>query len=168
MSGAIVCGADETDEARDAARVAAWLCGELGSRLVLLHVASPPATPGLASGGYAYPGERDYEAAIEAGKTVLDQLVAELHLGEGVASQVLVGDPSERLREFAAHEGASLLVVGSRGRGPLRSALLGSVSSALAAEAPCPVVVVPPNMSSEERVPAPRERARRPGAGSAR
>jgi hypothetical protein len=34
-------------------------------------------------------------------------------------------------------------VVGTRGYGKLRAALLGSVSRALGAKAPCPVVVVP-------------------------
>ncbi len=90
--GLIVCGADDSDGGRTAARVAAWLCGELDSRLALVQVAAPPATPGLASAAYAYPGERDYEAAIEAGKTLLDGIVAELHL-DLVASQVITGDP---------------------------------------------------------------------------
>ena len=39
--------------------------------------------------------------------------------------------------------GLDLLVVGSRGYGPLRRALLGSVSTELVGTAPCPVVVVP-------------------------
>jgi hypothetical protein len=38
-----------------------------------------------------------------------------------------------------------LIVVGSRGRGALSGALLGSVSRALAASAPVPVLVMPPN-----------------------
>lgn len=35
------------------------------------------------------------------------------------------------------------MVVGSRGRGPLASAVLGSVSQALARQGPCPVMIVP-------------------------
>ena len=41
-------------------------------------------------------------------------------------------------------EGAALLVVGSRGRGAVRSALLGSVALHCVTHAPCPVVVVHP------------------------
>lgn len=41
-------------------------------------------------------------------------------------------------------QGAELLVVGHRGRGPLRSALLGSVGLSLVLRAPCPVTVVRP------------------------
>jgi nucleotide-binding universal stress UspA family protein len=43
-----------------------------------------------------------------------------------------------------ASEGADLLVVGSRGRGAMRSALLGSVALHCVTNAPCPVIVVHP------------------------
>jgi nucleotide-binding universal stress UspA family protein len=46
---------------------------------------------------------------------------------------------SALLREAA---GATAVVTGSRGRGPIRELLLGSVSLSLTARAPCPVVVV--------------------------
>ncbi|HET9731382.1 MAG TPA: universal stress protein [Acidimicrobiales bacterium] len=52
----------------------------------------------------------------------------------GHAAKVLVDEAS----------GASLLVVGSRGRGGLAGALLGSVSAACLHHAACPVLVVPP------------------------
>lgn len=48
--------------------------------------------------------------------------------------------PAHALLEHA--EGAALLVVGSHGRGALRSVLLGSVSHALIYHAPCPVAVL--------------------------
>ena len=57
-----------------------------------------------------------------------------LHVSEGPAGPVLV----ERSR------GADLLVVGSRGRGAARSAILGSVALHCVAGAACPVLVVPP------------------------
>jgi nucleotide-binding universal stress UspA family protein len=81
---------------------------------------------------------------IEAGNTLLDRIAAGLDMGERVTRHVVVGEASKRLREIAVDEGAQFLVVGSRGRGLLKSAVLGSVSSTLAGDAPCPVVVVPP------------------------
>jgi nucleotide-binding universal stress UspA family protein len=55
-------------------------------------------------------------------------------------------------------EGADLLVVGSRGRGGVRSTLLGSVALHCSAHAGCPVVVVHP--AREESSPVPSDRPR--------
>jgi nucleotide-binding universal stress UspA family protein len=52
------------------------------------------------------------------------------------------GRAASALLEQAA--GAELLVVGTRGRGATRRLLLGSVSSEVAHNPPCPVAIVPP------------------------
>ncbi|HEX2504087.1 MAG TPA: universal stress protein, partial [Miltoncostaeaceae bacterium] len=57
------------------------------------------------------------------------------------------GPAADALMAAAAAEGAALLVVGSRGHSALRSGLLGSVTRALAARSPIPLVVVPPHHS---------------------
>jgi nucleotide-binding universal stress UspA family protein len=49
---------------------------------------------------------------------------------------------------LAAAEGAALLVVGSRGRGSVRSTVLGSVALHAVTHARCPVVVVHPRLDS--------------------
>ena len=53
---------------------------------------------------------------------------------------VLEGAPAARLLERA--DGASLLVVGHRGRGGFAGLVLGSVAQQCSAHAPCPVAVV--------------------------
>lgn len=55
--------------------------------------------------------------------------------------EVLTGRPHDVLA--AASSDLDLLVCGSRGYGPVRSLLLGSVSHTLVREAACPVLVVP-------------------------
>ena len=52
-----------------------------------------------------------------------------------------VGDPTEVIVEISPR--LDLLVCGSRGYGPLRAVLLGSVSRRLVTESRCPVVVLP-------------------------
>ena len=53
-----------------------------------------------------------------------------------------IGDPRVVLIQLATR--ASMIVLGSRGRGPVSSRLLGSVSIAVSRHASCPVVVVRP------------------------
>ena len=67
--------------------------------------------------------------------------------------QILAGDPVTELRGRASRDDARLLVVGSRGRDALRGTLLGSVSAALAATAPVPVLVVPPTARVADPLP---------------
>jgi nucleotide-binding universal stress UspA family protein len=55
---------------------------------------------------------------------------------------MLVGDPA-RVLEREAGEGLDLLVLGSRGYGPVRRVLLGGVSESVVRRSPCPVLVVP-------------------------
>jgi nucleotide-binding universal stress UspA family protein len=71
---------------------------------------------------------------------------------EGPAHDVLVG----------AARGAALLVVGSTGRGELRSLLLGSVALHCAVHAPCPVLVVHPGAAPTAGEPG----RRRPAAAA--
>ena len=53
-------------------------------------------------------------------------------------------DPASEIVEAAHREGCDLIVMGSRGRGRLASALLGSQAQRVLATAKVPVLVVPP------------------------
>ena len=62
--------------------------------------------------------------------------------GVEIDAVLRVGDPREILLQLA--ERATMIVLGSRGRGPVSSLLLGSVSVAVSRHATCPVLVVRP------------------------
>lgn len=61
---------------------------------------------------------------------------------EALPAMVRRGHPGQTLTEIA-NEGGRLLVVGSRGRGAVASALLGSTSAYCASHSDVPVVIVP-------------------------
>jgi nucleotide-binding universal stress UspA family protein len=83
--------------------------------------------------------------ALDQGRAAVEATAEELRKIDSVAgnleTHVIEGDPGRALCRLAADVGASALIVGSRGRGGLKRAFLGSVSDYVVRNAPCPVVV---------------------------
>lgn len=90
-------------------------------------------------------------AMVEEAQRDLD--LARLPGGAAVGIRILVvgGAPTAHLVQRS--EGAALLVVGSRGRGVVRSTVAGSVALHCSAHAKCPVVVVHPTTAPAEERP---------------
>lgn len=142
----IVCGVDDSPQARGAAAVAAKLAAALGTELVLVHVYSPARSAAtIPAGGVAPPSDHQ---ALEtqqrrAGEALLRDAAEKVAFDAPVRARLEAGMPAAELESCARSEHAELIVVGTHGRGPLASALLGSTSVALAASGPVPVVMVP-------------------------
>ena len=87
-------------------------------------------------------GDVDTEVP-EALSAALDSAVAALAAPNRLLSRALLkGRPATVIVDEAASFRAELVVLGSRGLGPLSSMLLGSVSAEVVDHAPCPVLVV--------------------------
>jgi nucleotide-binding universal stress UspA family protein len=86
------------------------------------------------------PEEYDRFKRDEA-EAVLDKAIERVPNGLPAERDLLDGAPAEALADAA--EQLDLLMVGSRGYGPLKGALLGSVSSKLMKSTPCAVLVLP-------------------------
>jgi nucleotide-binding universal stress UspA family protein len=130
-----------SDEARAALRTAAGLARAGGATVRVVSVVGAPP---------AWKDERpSYEdAAREILRSDLDRSLRALASTVAVEGEVLEGDPVERLLERASGW-ADLIVTGSRGHGPERRVLLGSVSSGLLERAAVPVIVTPRGAESE-------------------
>jgi nucleotide-binding universal stress UspA family protein len=129
MGRVIVCGLDDSVQAAAVAGVAQALARRLGVRLRVVHSVHPDT----------FLAGEERRDALRRGEELLDVLVPD----DGATNRVVeLGDPGALLLS-AIDDQTELVVVGSRGRGPARAAVLGSVSHTLAAESPCPVVVVP-------------------------
>jgi nucleotide-binding universal stress UspA family protein len=72
----------------------------------------------------------------------LDRALAGLPDGVQATGELLYGEVVDEL-SMVGEQGADLLVCGSRGYGPVRRVLLGTVSSAVVRQASVPVLVVP-------------------------
>jgi nucleotide-binding universal stress UspA family protein len=82
--------------------------------------------------------------ATELAKSTLDEQVQRIKEagGEIAEAHARAGHPDTEIVGFAGKLGAGLIVMGSRGLGPLKRALMGSVSNSVVHHSPCPVLVV--------------------------
>jgi nucleotide-binding universal stress UspA family protein len=126
MKGSIICGVDDSESAKGAARVARTLGGELGLGVIFVRAVDRKAAAA------------DVTAAAER----LERLSASVNGDDcSAAWSVEAGHPADALVAAAKKADAAMIVVGSTGS---RSSLLGSVSADVSRRASCPVVVVPP------------------------
>ncbi len=66
--------------------------------------------------------------------------------GFDVSLEIVLGHPGQSahaVAEFAREHDADVIVVGTRGLGPVHGLLVGSVTHRLLHTAPCPVLAVP-------------------------
>jgi nucleotide-binding universal stress UspA family protein len=140
--GPILVGVDGSEASLDAARVAASLDRALGRGLQVVHSYALRPIPGAS----AVPEARQELAAVDdqRAEELVAAAAAELGVPRDATRAVRNGTEPAALLELARELDATLLVVGSRGRGAVRAALLGSFSMSILADSPCPVVVVPP------------------------
>jgi nucleotide-binding universal stress UspA family protein len=129
-----------SEESKAAVAAAAEAARVLDAELTVIGVieADVYGSPAMTGGPSYNILRQDIDAAVQSG---LDEVVAGLPGGVRAVAACLEGDPAERL--VAASERLDLLVVGSRGYGPLRAVLTGGVSGRVIRGAHCPVIVVP-------------------------
>lgn len=136
----VLVAVDGGGHARQAALTAAALARSTGATLTLLTVY--PQAPG-------FEGEPEYSATLEhAFREAASILAAEesavLATGGPPVEKEMLGasQPAAAILDAASSGRYDLLVMGTRGLGRLRSALLGSVSAQVAARSPIPVLIV--------------------------
>ncbi len=128
---------DRSDEAKSALLAATAIAPALGARLRVVEVLDPRwmGTPALMAG--PIPAAEIEQPAREH----LADVVAALPENKTAEAVVIIGDPESELA--AETERVDLMIAGSRGYGPHRAVVLGSVSGRLVRDASCPVLVVP-------------------------
>ena len=118
------------------------LAAAAGATVRLFAVEGPPRS---GTGGVVAQASSVATPPVKLGEYLHDvvrQALESLPPGLRPDGRVLKGDVAGQLRD-EAEKGVDLLVMGSRGYGPVHYALVGSVSASLTRDAPCPVLLVP-------------------------
>src|SRR5215216_4873861 len=134
----ILFASDGSEDSELAASTAVGLAKVTGSELHVLHVA--PAFP-----DYFEPSDPDEPGPTEReGRRILDEQVKQIENVGGTVTQsyLRMGGAAEEVIDLAEELETGLIVLGSRGRGRIRRALMGSVSDSIVRHAHCPVMVV--------------------------
>ena len=141
----ILVATDGSEEAALAAQSAADLAARTGSELHVVHVGETL--------GPGYSGYRGYEEGVlpsaqvdleRQAQEALEAQVGRIAVAEGprVQSYLRMGRPDEEIVALGEEIGAELIVIGSRGLGGVRRALMGSVADSVVRHAHCPVLAV--------------------------
>ncbi|MDP8951718.1 MAG: universal stress protein [Actinomycetota bacterium] len=148
---------DGSEEAKLAARTAVELADRTNSELHVVHVGRPEPI-----GSYEIHYEEVTEALRRQAQGTLDEQVREIEAAGGTVAEAhleMAGRREEAIVRLSEELGAGLIVMGSRGLGGIRRALMGSVSDSVVRHAHCPVLVVRPEKGTGDR---PRSWRRRP------
>jgi nucleotide-binding universal stress UspA family protein len=145
----IAVGYDGRRESKLALGVARELASEHGAALRLLTVAEPPVMIRQYSDLLRLTASEYRERLNQGLEELPPETDAEGKLIEGLGTELRLADPADFLIAELERD-VDLLVIGSRGYGPVRRVLLGGVSAKVIRSAPCPVLVVARGTGDED------------------
>jgi len=145
MESTVLLCTDGSDVAIEALRASLPLLAPADRTLVVTVESPVAARTETGNGFWLGPSSPGSSAQIETNgdvlaKQVLDETVDALGLVD-VELVAVVGEPGEAICELAASLPASVIVIGTSGRGGLRRAVMGSTSDPVIRHAVCPVLV---------------------------
>jgi nucleotide-binding universal stress UspA family protein len=134
----LIVATDGSPGAREALDAGFALARETGAVVTLVYVRQEP--PPIIGDPF-YQLSLSHEL-LHARTVLADAASLAAEHGIETETEVLEGDPARGVLDLARARNADLIVVGSRGRGMVAGALLGSVSSSIVHDADRPVLVV--------------------------
>jgi nucleotide-binding universal stress UspA family protein len=139
----ILLATDGSEEASLAALTAVDLADKTGSELHVAFVLRTQDTPDYHIMGFDI--EEPHEEEIkQMGQRLLDEQVRWVEKAGGTVAgaHFRMARPDQGILGVGEDVGAGLIVLGSRGLGGVKRALMGSVSDSVVRHAHCPVLVV--------------------------
>ena len=134
----ILLAMDGSEHARKAAQIAGDLARSMNADLVVVTAFDP--IPG-------YLGEPDRQRLTSAHMSEAEHAMEKGQQEVGkisgkVQKEILEGPAAEAILNVAETHGNDLIIMGTRGRGGLRSLIIGSQSQKVVSHATCPVLLV--------------------------
>jgi nucleotide-binding universal stress UspA family protein len=124
-----------------AVQYAVGLAKDYGLELVILHVITDTPPYFIAEAGTSM--DQVLQGNEEAGRRILEEAMQwAAEAGLQCETDIAWGRVPEVVCRVAHERECDLIVVGSRGLTGFKRLMLGSISNAVAAKAPCPVLVV--------------------------
>ncbi len=145
MTSIVLLCTDGSDVSIDALRTALPLLAPADRTILVTVESSVDADTTTGNGFRSQASAPDLADQIETSgdyraKQILDATVAALDLDD-MELMAIVGRPGRAICELATALPATVVVVGTSGRGGLRRAMMGSTSDHIIRHAPCPVLV---------------------------
>ena len=139
----LLLATDGSEEATLATRTAADIATKTGSELHVVYAAPIPVGVDP-SFDVLRVSEETQESVRKRAQQFLDEQLKQVEAAGGSVTQshARLGRPDEEIVTLADELDAGLIVIGSRGWGGIRRALMGSVSDSVVRYAHCPVLVV--------------------------
>jgi nucleotide-binding universal stress UspA family protein len=140
----ILLATDGSEEARQPSQAAAELSRDTGSEVHVTYVLPSPAQ---LRGHHLYSQEvmrSVTEQAEKEGRSFLEEQAGRLREAGGKVAEthLRAGEPDKEIVTLGEELGVGTIVIGSRGLGAVRRALMGGVSESVVRHAHCPVFVV--------------------------
>ena len=140
----ILLATDGSKEARLAAQAAAELSKDTGSEVDVIYVLPSPRE---LRGHHTYSREvmrSVLEQAEGDAQSFIEEQAKQLRESGGKVADthLATGEPDKEIVRLSEEIGAGTIVMGSRGLGAVRRALMGGVSESVVRHAHCPVFVV--------------------------
>jgi nucleotide-binding universal stress UspA family protein len=144
LPGRILLAVEGSKGAAAAARIAVEISAATGSELHILRVLDTESYRPYSGPEFWEDWEEELERSKRHARGFLDDHARQIQ-AEGVKVgdvHLALGEPDREIVRFAEGIHADLIVVGSRGLGGVKRALIGSVSDSVVRHAHCPVLVV--------------------------
>lgn len=138
----LVVPVDGSEHSKKAFKLALTMANGQDTEIVLLNVQHTFNTPNVKR-FVSTQQIREYQD--ELSKEAFEKILSDANIADDVkiSKKVRIGDAGTEICKEANERNATVIVMGCRGIGAIKSAVLGSVSYSVVHHAPCPVTIVP-------------------------